>query len=214
MTSTSWKEQRANAVSHGFGAVLSAAALIMLLMRSWQSGNMLTLLGGGVFGASLLLLYVSSTLLHSSKEERRIAVYETWDHAAIYLLIAGTYTPFLLALRSETVGVCMLAAVWTLALIGIAMKLKYPGRFLQLSIGQYLLMAWLVVLIIRPLQQLMPPAGVAWLVAGVMLYSTGSIFYFWRQMRYHHAVWHCFVVAGSACHFIAVYGYVMPLFNR
>ncbi|WP_028548284.1 PAQR family membrane homeostasis protein TrhA [Paenibacillus sp. UNC451MF] len=211
MNATSWKEERANALSHGFAAVLSTAALVVLLQQSLKNGSMMHLLGSTAFGFSLVILYVCSTLLHSATQERAVARYEMLDHAAIYLLIAGTYTPFLLVIRHDSVGIGMLIGVWLLACIGVTLKLLYPGRYMTFSIGLYLLMAWLIVLIIRPLQQALSLEGMVWLLAGVFLYSFGSIFYFWRRIRYHHVIWHLFVTAGSLCHFIAVYVYVLPL---
>lgn len=211
MEATSWKEEKANALSHGFAAVLSAAALVVLLLQSLKSGSMLHLIASTVFGVSLVILYVCSTLLHSATQEQAIARYEMLDHAAIYLLIAGTYTPLLLVLRDGALGAWMLAVIWSLACIGVSMKLLYPGRYMTFSIGQYLLMAWLIVLILKPLQHVLPLEGMIWLLLGVFLYSFGSIFYFWRKIRYHHAVWHLFVTAGSLCHFIAIYAYVLPL---
>ncbi|ULL15816.1 hemolysin III family protein [Paenibacillus sp. H1-7] len=208
---STWNEERANALSHGLGAILSAAGLILLIMQSVKTGSLLHACGSIAFGGSLVVLYVCSTLLHSSSDEKSMIRYEMLDHAAIYILIAGTYTPFLLLLRNQTLGLAMLGIVWLLAMVGVSMKLAFPGRFMTFSIGQYLAMAWLVVLIIRPLQLVLPHKGMFWLLLGVLLYSIGSIFYFWRTVRYHHTVWHLFVVAGSVCHFICVYGYVLPL---
>ncbi len=211
MDATSWKEERANALSHGFAAVLSAAALVVLVLESVKSGSMMHLLGSTVFGVSLVILYVCSTLLHSATQEQAVARYEMLDHAAIYLLIAGTYTPLLLVLRHGAIGSWMLFVIWGLACVGVTLKFLFPGRYMTFSIGQYLLMAWLIVLIIKPLQLVLPQEGMIWLLMGVFLYSFGSIFYFWRGIRYHHAIWHLFVTAGSLCHFIAIYEYVLPL---
>ncbi|MBE1441914.1 PAQR family membrane homeostasis protein TrhA [Paenibacillus sp. OAS669] len=211
MEATSWKEEKANAISHGLAAILSSAAFVLLLVQSLKSGSMVHLLGSAVFGASLVILYVCSTLLHSATQEQEIAKYETLDHAAIYLLIAGTYTPFLLVLRHGPLGLCMLILIWGLTCLGITLKLVYPGRYMTFSIGQYLVMAWLIVFILRPLQQVLSQEGMLWLIGGILLYSIGSIFYFWRGIRYHHAIWHIFVSSGSLCHFVAVYAYVLPL---
>lgn len=213
MSTQSWNEERANAISHGLGAVLSAAGLVMLILQSLREGGLLHVCVAVVFGVSLLMAYVCSTLLHGSVNKPSFARFEMMDHAAIYVLIAGTYTPFLLLLRNETVGQAVLGAVWLLAAAGVLLQLMYPLRFMAFTLSLYTLMAWLVVPVIRPLQQLLPYEGMFWLLVGIALYSVGAIFYFWRKMRYHHTVWHLFVVGGSLCHFVSVYAYVLPLLS-
>lgn len=137
--------------------------------------------------------------------------FEMMDHAAIYLLIAGTYTPLLLIAVKGHLGPVLLSIIWLLALTGIYLKLKYPGRFMTWSIVQYMGMGWLIVLMYPLLRQTLPMGGLLWLANGMFMYCFGSIFYFWRGVRYHHGIWHTFVMAGSACHFVAVYCYVLNI---
>jgi len=202
-------EETANAVSHGIGALLSLPALYLLVVQALKNGHWTHVLGGTAFGASLFVLYACSTALHCARNPRVLERLEMLDHAAIYLLIAGTYTPLLLIAVRGKLGFVLLVFIWILALLGITLKLRYPGRFMAWSIVQYLGMGWLLLPVIPPLRQALPPQGIHWLLLGLLLYSTGSVFYFWRGFRYHHAVWHTFVLAGSLCHFIAVYAYVM-----
>ena len=161
-----------------------------------------------MFGGTLVLCYLASTLYHavhavrSPRAKQRLRVL---DHSAIYLLIAGTYTPFLLGAMRGTLGWAMLAVVWTLAALGVTAKLALGCRFRHLSTGAYLAMGWLVVTFVRPLAASVGPAGMAWLLAGGLAYTGGVVFYACdRRLRYGHAVWHLFVAAGSACHFVAV----------
>ncbi|MDF2962815.1 MAG: hemolysin [Paenibacillus sp.] len=209
MNLLSMKEERANAVTHGIGALLSAAALVVLVIQAAKFGSPPRVIGSIIFGSALVIQYVCSTLLHCSRQERSIERYEMLDHAAIYLLIAGTYTPFLLITLNSRAGILMLEIIWLLALSGIIMKLLFPGRFMVFSIIQYIAMGWLIVFAVPPLKQVLPGPGVLWLLLGLLLYSVGSIFYFWRKIRYHHAVWHLFVMMGSFCHFVSVYRYVL-----
>ncbi|MEK8128466.1 hemolysin III family protein [Paenibacillus filicis] len=204
------KQERANAISHGIGAVLSLAALVLLVIRSAMYGTAWHVVSFAIFGASLLLLYVCSTLLHSARQERWVRTFEIMDHAAIYVLIAGTYTPFLLVTIRSTLGWSLLGIVWGLALAGILFKMFFTGRFNVLSTLFYIGMGWMVLFAFKPLQQMLPEPGIAWLVAGGILYTLGTIFYLWKRLFYHHAVWHLFVLMGSICHFVSVYFYVLP----
>ncbi|WP_409348209.1 PAQR family membrane homeostasis protein TrhA [Paenibacillus gyeongsangnamensis] len=210
MTATSWKEERANAISHGIGAVLSAAALALLLMHSLKNGNVWHIVSFTIFGVTLILLYVCSTLLHSARQPKWIDLFEIMDHSAIYLLIAGTYTPFLLVTLRGPLGWSLFGVVWGLALIGVIFKLFFVKRFNVLSTLFYIAMGWMIIFAFQPLKQQLPALGIDWLVAGGLLYTFGTIFYLWRKIPYHHAIWHTFVLSGSICHFIAVYRYVLP----
>jgi hemolysin III len=205
-----WKEERANAISHGIGAVLSVAALIVMLVYSIPAGDPLRIISCAVFGGTLILLYVSSTLLHSARTEKWIDIFEIMDHAAIFLLIAGTYTPFLLVTIQGKLGWSLMGIVWGLALFGVIFKLFYVKRFMILSTLFYIAMGWMIIFAIRPLYELLPERGILWLVGGGLLYTLGTIFYMWRRVPYHHAIWHSFVLLGSICHFITVFFYVLP----
>lgn len=204
------KQERANAISHGIGAVLSVAALVLLVVRSSLYGTPWHIVSFAIFGVSLILLYVCSTLLHSARKERWINLFEIMDHAAIYVLIAGTYTPFLLVTIRSPLGWSLFGVVWGLALAGIIFKLFFVKRFNVLSTIFYIAMGWMIILAFRPLIQQLPEPGVMWLVIGGILYTFGTVFYLWRKIPYHHAIWHTFVLLGSVSHFISVYFYVLP----
>ncbi|WP_051775454.1 PAQR family membrane homeostasis protein TrhA [Paenibacillus tyrfis] len=210
LTLSSWKEERANAISHGIGAALSVAALVLLLLHSMQNGTVWHIVSFTVFGVSLILLYVCSTLLHSARKERWVDLFEIMDHSAIYVLIAGTYTPFLLVTIRGPLGWSLFGVVWGIALLGIVFKLFFVKRFNVLSTLFYIAMGWMVMFAFRPLQEQLPAAGIGWLVAGGLLYTVGTIFYLWRKLPYAHTVWHVFVLGGSICHFCSVYFYVLP----
>ncbi|MDQ1909145.1 hemolysin III family protein [Paenibacillus sp. GD4] len=205
-----WKEERANAISHGIGAVLSVAALIALLISSLHIGDLWRIVSSTIFGVTLILLYVSSTLLHSARTDKWIDLFEIMDHAAIYLLIAGTYTPFLLVTLHGTLGWSLFGVIWGLALIGVIFKLFYVKRFPVLSTLFYIAMGWMILFAIRPLYEELPEGGLFWLVMGGVLYTFGTLFYLWRRVPYHHAIWHTFVLAGSVCHFVTIFFYVIP----
>ncbi len=210
MNAAALKQERANAISHGIGAVLSVAALVLLVVRSSLYGTPWHIVSFAIFGVSLILLYVCSTLLHSARKERWINLFEIMDHAAIYVLIAGTYTPFLLVTIRSPLGWSLFGVVWGLALAGIIFKLFFVKRFNVLSTIFYIAMGWMIILAFRPLIQQLPEPGVMWLVIGGILYTFGTVFYLWRKIPYHHAIWHTFVLLGSVSHFISVYFYVLP----
>lgn len=201
-------EEIANAVSHG-GGVLAAAIAIPFLIAVAARHTAAAVIGASVFAASVLVLYVSSTLYHALPQARAKRIFQAIDHAAIYLLIAGTYTPFTLTVLRGAWGWTLFAAVWTLALAGILLKAAGLLRRVWLSNALYLLMGWLVVIAIEPLWQRLPAAGLAWLVAGGLLYTIGVPFYAAKRMPWAHFVWHLFVLGGTACHFVAVMGYAV-----
>jgi hemolysin III len=203
-------EEAANAMSHGIGAVLSIAALLRLLQQTANSGNASLMASSILYGSSLVMLYSCSTLLHSSRQPRWIYCFEMLDHAAIYLLIAGTYTPLFLALPQGWFRCSMLTIIWFLAIVGVLIKLLVPGKYMSFSLIQYIAMGLLLVPLIPQLRQVICVQGIQWLLTGLAMYSFGSVFYFWRVIRYHHMIWHVFVLAGSCCHFIAIYHYVIP----
>lgn len=200
-------EEIANSVSHGVGALLSVAAIPILVASAALRHDPWQVVGGAVFGAAALLLYLASTLYHALPGTRSKAVLERLDHAAIYLLIAGTYTPFALGALRGPWGWGLLAAIWGLALLGVVFKSVFGPRYPIVSTGVYLLMGWLVVVAYRPLVHSVAPAGIALLAAGGLCYTLGVVFYAWKRLRYGHLVWHLFVLGGTTCHFFAVLGY-------
>lgn len=197
-------EEIANSVSHGVGLVAALAAMPFLILHAARTGNGAYLLGASVFAATVWLLYLGSTLYHALPPGRAKRVLQVIEHSAIYLLIAGTYTPFSLGVLRGPWGSSLLALVWGLAAFGVFLELTGGPRHPALSLVLYLGMGWLVVVAIRPLWLQMPLAGFAWLVAGGLAYTAGVGFYAASRLRYGHLVWHLFVLAGTSCHFVAV----------
>jgi hemolysin III len=200
-------EEIANSVTHGVGLLLSLVALPTLVVLAATRHDTWQIVGGAIFGATLILLYCASTLYHAIPSPRAKRVFRVLDHAAIYLLIAGTYTPFALGVLRGAWGWSLLVAVWTLAAIGIVLKATRGFRYAWASTAVYLLMGWLIVVALRPLVSQIGFGGLAWLLAGGLSYTLGVIFFAWDRLRYGHMVWHLFVLAGSVCHFIAVLRY-------
>jgi hemolysin III len=163
-----------------------------------------------IYGISLFLLYLASTLYHSFTNEKLKYIFKIFDHAAIYLLIAGTYTPFTLVLLHGTLGWIVFSVIWGLALIGIMFQVFFVKRFKVLSTLCYLFMGWLIVVCIKPLAAALPVMGLSWLIIGGLFYTVGAVFYLWKRLPYNHAIWHLFVIAGSASHFITVSYYILP----
>jgi hemolysin III len=203
-------EEIAHAVTHGLGLLLSIGALAVLVVGASVRGDAWHVVGCAVFGATLVLLYAASTLYHSIHHQRAKRVLRRLDWAAIFLLIAGTYTPFTLVSLRGGWGWTLLALVWGLAILGIVLQVTFPARVRRLSIGIYLAMGWLVVIALEPLVHSLHPEGLMLLILGGLAYTLGLAFYGWRRLPYNHAVWHVFVLAGSACHFSCVLGYVIP----
>ena len=198
------REERASALTHGVGALAALAGGAVLVALASLHGDGWQLAAAIVFSVSLLLLYSASTLYHAVQQPRAKSALKVLDHCAIYLLIAGTYTPFtLVALRGD-VGRNLFVAIWSLAAAGIAFKLFFTGRFKLLSTAIYIAMGWLVLVAIQPVMQALDAWTFGWLLAGGAFYTLGTVFYHRPSMRYSHAVWHLFVVAGSVCHYIAV----------
>ncbi len=204
---TNVAEELANALTHGVGFVASLIGLPVLIVAYMARGDALTVFGVSVFGASLIALYAASTLYHAVSDERAKRVLQIVDHVAIYLLIAGTYTPFTLGVLRGRWGWILFGVVWTLAALGIFFKLVFRVRFPRLSTAFYVAMGWVIVVAIKPLAMALPSAGLALLVAGGLLYTGGVVFYLRDGLRYNHAVWHLFVLGGSTCHYVAVLRY-------
>ncbi len=200
-------EEIANSVTHGAGLLLSLAALPALVLATTAHGDAWLVAATSVYGATLILVYATSTLYHALPGARLKAVLRRCDHAAIYLLIAGTYTPFLLGPLRGTWGWSLLAVIWGLAAAGVVLKSVFGVRWPHLSTALYDAMGWLVVVAAVPLVRSLPWGGLAWLMAGGVFYTGGVVFYVLDgRMRYAHAIWHLFVLAGSVAHFCAVFG--------
>ncbi|REK64744.1 MAG: hemolysin D [Cohnella sp.] len=203
------REEVANAVTHGGGALLSVAALTLLIVFASLKGTAWHVASFTVYGVTMLLLYTASTLVHAWREGKVKDLFETFDHSCIYLFIAGSYTPIMLTALRGPLGWAVFGIVWGLAVAGVVFKAFFTKRFVMISTLFYVLMGWMVVLVWHPLQTAMAPGGLRLLVAGGALYTLGSVFYVWRAFRYHHAVWHLFVMGGSVLHFFAILLYVL-----
>ena len=202
------REEAANSLTHGLGLLLATAGLAVLAVSASRAGTARTIAGCVVFGAALVLLYGTSTLYHAVEQPRAKGVLRALDHSAIFILIAGTYTPFTLVSLRGPWGWSLFAVVWGLAVAGIALRLALRRRPTGLFVALYLGMGWCVVVAAKPLVAAVPPGGIALLAAGGLAYSGGVVFYLWRRLPYHHAVWHAFVLAGSAFHYAAVLRYI------
>lgn len=203
-------EEIANAVTHGVGVALAIAALVVLTVLSAFTRDPVRIASAVTFGVTLVLLYAASTLYHSIPDERARHVLKVLDHASIYLLIAGTYTPFALVTLSERGGIVLLAVIWGLAAAGVALESFWVYRPRWVSTAVYLAMGWLAVSVIKPLARTLAPEGLALLAAGGAAYTLGTAFYLLKRYRYMHMVWHLFVVVGSTLHVLAVALYVLP----
>ncbi|MFZ5496775.1 MAG: PAQR family membrane homeostasis protein TrhA [Verrucomicrobiota bacterium] len=203
-------EEIANRLTHGVGALLGVAGLVLLVVASARHGDAWHMVSAAIFGASLVLLYTASTLYHSFSGEKARLLLRKFDHAAIFLLIAGTYTPFVLVTLRGVWGWSLFGVVWGLAAAGVALKFRFAGRFRVVSTLIYIAMGWLVMIAIKPLMAALPAGGLKLLVAGGLCYTGGVVFYLWKRLPYHHAIWHLFVLAGSICHWAAVFFHVVP----
>lgn len=203
-------EEFANSLSHGTAFLAAAVGTPFLLAEVARVGGVADLVGATVFVVTVMLAYAASTLYHAVPWPRAKGILRAVDHGSIFLLIAGTYTPFTLGVLRGGWGWSLFGMVWTLALAGVVMKAMGGVRFGRLSMAVYLGMGWLVMVAIVPLVERMPAAGLAWLVAGGLAYTGGVLFYALDRFRYCHFIWHLFVIAGTACHFIAVMGYATP----
>ncbi|MCP4205261.1 MAG: hemolysin III family protein [bacterium] len=200
-----------NGVTHGVGLGLSIAGLAVLIVLASRYGEPIHIVACAVYGATLTLLYLASTVYHSVQHTRAKRVLRIIDHSAIFLLIAGTYTPFALVVLEGTTGWCVFGVIWGLALVGVVLKLFLTGRFRVASVLVYVGMGWLALFIFEPLAERIGSGGIIWLLAGGIAYTGGLVFYGWKSLPHHHAIWHLFVMAGSTCHFFAVMLHVLPL---
>jgi len=203
-------EEIASSLIHGLGAALSVSALVFLTALSLQSGDPWRVVSLTIYGSTLVILYISSTLYHSFQSPMAKRVFRYLDHSSIYLLIAGTYTPFTLVNLRGGWGWTLFGLIWGFAVLGLIMTISGFGRSRVLASLIYIGMGWLVVIAIKPLISAIPPGGLAWLVAGGLFYTFGVIFYIWKTLPFNHAIWHLFVLAGSVFHFLAILFYVLP----
>jgi len=203
-------EEIANSITHGVGALLSLLGMGLLIHRAVVDGTWLHVVSFSVYGTSLFLLHLSSTLYHALRPPRAKLVFRVFDHCSIYLLIAGTYTPFLLLSLWGRWGLTMLIAIWALAVGGIVFKSLFIGRLRKLSVVLYLLMGWMIVVAARELWLNVPHRALALVAAGGLSYTAGIVFYAWKKLPYNHAIWHLFVLGGSVCHYFAILFYLAP----
>ena len=204
-------EELLNTLTHGLGIAASLVGGAGLITMTAIYGDGWQLIGSIVFSASLVLLYSASTLYHAAKKtvlKKRLRIF---DHVSIFILIAGTYTPFMLVGLRGGWGWSLIGIVWGLAIVGVVAKLFLTGRYNKTSTAIYLAMGWLAIIAIGPLMKVLPPSTLLWMMAGGLFYTVGTVFYVSRRIPYAHAIWHLFVLAGSTCHFIAAFAHLVPL---
>jgi len=202
-------EEVANSISHGIGFIFGIVGLVLLLTQAFDSkADVMAITSYSLYGGSMILLFLASTLYHAIPHPQAKSWLKKLDHCAIYILIAGTYTPFLLVGLKSPLAHSLMVIIWGLALLGVLFKLAFVHRFEALSVITYLLMGWLSLIVIYQLAMKLSPGGVWLLAAGGVIYSLGVIFYVAKRIPYNHAIWHGFVLGGSICHFLAIYLYV------
>jgi hemolysin III len=206
----SFKEEIANSTTHGIGALLSTVALVLLIVYSALNGNIWHIVSCSIFGASLVLLYTASTFYHLATTPKIKKWLRAIDHSSIFLLIAGTYTPFTLVSLRGAWGWTLFGLVWGIAFIGIFLETITRQRFEKASLTLYLGLGWLIILAIKPIIDSVAPGGIVLLVSGGLCYSLGVFFYVWKSLHFHHAIWHLFVLAGSSLHFFSIFFYIIP----
>ena len=203
-------EEIANTITHGIGAGLSVAGLTLLVVLAGLYGDVYQIVSFSIYGATLVILYLASTLYHGFQHPRVKRVFKVIDHASIYLLIAGTYTPFLLVRVRSAPGWTLLIIVWGLAILGVGFKAVFVNRFQKVSVLTYILMGWLSVVAGKEMLTNIPAGGLIWLAVGGVVYTVGVIFYVIKRIPYNHAIWHLFVLGGSICHFFGILFYLAP----
>lgn len=202
-------EEKTNIISHAIGLGLSIVALVLMLFRAGMNSDVWQVVSAAIFGASLISLYAASTFYHSAKEPKLRSRLRIIDHATIYVLIAGTYTPFTLITLHGPVGWTVFGVSWGMAIIGVILKLFFTGKFSALSTLMYVFMGWIIIFAIKPLVNSLSPEGLVWLFAGGVSYTTGAVIYGIKKITFNHAIFHLFVLLGSLCHFISVFFYVL-----
>lgn len=204
-------EDLANAITHGIGACLSVAALVLCVVRAALTSTAAGVVGAAIYGATLVILYTMSTLYHAITNTKARGVFRVFDHVSIYLLIAGTYTPITLVTIRGAMGWTIFGIVWGMAILGIVLNSISVEKFRKFSIVSYICIGWAVIIGLRQVIANMPKNGLIFLVIGGVLYTVGIIFYALKKVKYMHSIWHMFVLAGSIMHFFCVYMYVLPV---
>lgn len=206
------KEELFNALTHGVGLIVSIVGLVLLVIKAnAHHADTLTMTSYVVYGASMVLLFLASTLYHSIAIPKAKRWLKTLDHCAIFILIAGSYTPFMLVSLRTPLAIGLMAVIWVLAIVGVVIKMMFVYRFKKVSLATYLIMGWLSLIVIYQLVLHVQLNGIILLAAGGVVYSLGAIFYAAKKLPYNHAIWHLFVLGGSVCHYLAIYLYVKPL---
>ena len=203
-------EELVHAITHGIGVILSIVGLSWMLYVSINVADPWRIVASSIYGVTLITLFLASTLYHSMYASRHREIFKLLDHCAIYLLIAGTYTPFLLVAMRSSTGWWIFGTIWALATAGIVKKLWFRHRFPKIALASYLVMGWLIVVAAPQVAEAIGPHGMAWLVAGGVSYSVGAIFYVVERIPFNHAIWHVFVLVGGICHFLGVALHVLP----
>ena len=202
------KEEKLNVLTHAFGLIMSIVGLPFLLLKSLQYNGFWKPLSIIIFGVSLIVLYAASTFYHASKDSKLRRKLNIFDHAAIYFLIAGTYSPFTIIILDGSLGWLIFSCTWVFAFVGIVLKFFFTGRYDKLSTAMYILMGWQIILVIKPLMNAFSINGLQFLFAGGVFYTVGALLYSSKKITYNHAIFHVFVLLGSASHFICVYKYI------
>lgn len=203
-------EEKINITTHAIGFILSIVAFVLLFTHANLHGDVWHIVSFSIFGASLIILYSASTFYHSAKKSELRSRLKIFDHASIYILIAGTYTPFTLVTLNGTIGWVIFGTSWGLALTGIILKFFFTGKYNLISTIMYVLMGWVIVFAIKPLINNLPLEGLLWLLAGGIFYTIGAILYSIKKIKFNHAIFHMFVLSGSFCQFMSVFFYVLP----
>lgn len=204
------REEIASSVTHGIGALLSIAALVTLIVHSRGHGDLWRMTGFTIYGISLFTLYAASTLYHAVSGKKRKRIFRMLDHSSIFLLIAGTYTPVLLIAMRDPWGWTLMALIWLMALAGVLYETVCTGRSKRIRLFVYIAMGWLAVIAVKPMLTMLPPGLLGWIIFGGLLYTGGIVFYLWKKLAFNHAIWHLFVIAGSASHFVGFLLYLTP----
>jgi len=201
-------EEKINVISHAVGFFLSSVALVFLVVRAGMYGNVLHVVSFTIFGVSLMVLYAASSLYHNAKQPEVRKRLKIFDHASIYVLIAGTYTPFTLVTLEGNTGWVIFGVSWGIALVGITLKLFFTGRYSVASTVMYVLMGWVIIFAIKPLVHNLSADGLFWLFLGGVAYTVGAVLYSIKKIKFNHAIFHLLVLVGSFCHFVSIYFYV------
>ncbi|MEM7658636.1 MAG: hemolysin III family protein [Bacteroidota bacterium] len=202
--SESLQAELANSISHGFGLLFGIVGVPLLIATATMNGNVPGIVGASIFGFAFLMMFTASTLYHGFRQPQVKRVLQIIDHISIYVLIAGTYTPFILLYLLNPAGITMLSILWGMTLLGVIYKIFFLGKYKRLSLAIYLSMGWMLLFVAKPFFESVSAATLTLVVSGGILYTLGVIFYRWESLRFHHAIWHLFVLAAALCHYVAV----------